>query len=587
MKTFFKKGLITVVAAAMAIASMTTLVGCGPRGEQIDATKTQLHVSNYDGGFGTEWLYAAKDRFTELVKDVPFESGKTGVQIVIEPQKTFKGTSYFSTIRNMPYDLFFAESIYYNDLVAQGGVYDMTEIVQSVISEAEPVTIESKIDVQQREFLTALTDGKYYALPHYEMYNGLMYDIELFEDFGFYLADSSVDPADTQDGFIANNKTLKRSPGPDGQPRTDDDGLPATYDEFFVLLDRMKNQSGVRPFTWSGAVAGSYNARIASQFWADYEGVNNILLNYNLSGEAKDLVTVTDSGEVVFDEKPTQIYVNETGTNAYELARQAGRYYAVDFWRRIMNDNANYTSNSIDEYESQTQAQTTFLYSSYLENRQPNAFLCDGNWWQNEAADTFDSMTQSYGERASRNNRNFGVLPIPKVNSSLIGSGTTFLTGMNSSVFINANATGIERELAEDFLMFSTTDESLVEYTEIVGCTRPFDYDIEGYGMDENDPAYASTDYAQLSTFTQQQYEYHKNGAFFYASCSNNYALNHWNFFNIYEYSLQTRMSDNSQPMTSPYTAYISGSLSNAAGSKNYFDGIYTYFKEYWETEIL
>ena len=81
MKTFFKKGLITVLAAAMAIASMTTLVGCGPRGEQIDATKTQLHVSNYDGGFGTEWLYAAKDRFTELVKDVSFESGKTGVQI--------------------------------------------------------------------------------------------------------------------------------------------------------------------------------------------------------------------------------------------------------------------------------------------------------------------------------------------------------------------------------------------------------------------------------------------------------------------------------------------------------------------------
>lgn len=125
MKTFFKKGLITVLAAAMAIASMTTLVGCGPRGEQIDATKTQLHVSNYDGGFGTEWLYAAKDRFTELVKDVPFESGKTGVQIHINPNRDEVGTNIQAGTDN----IYFGQDIRINDLITQGLVVDISDIV--------------------------------------------------------------------------------------------------------------------------------------------------------------------------------------------------------------------------------------------------------------------------------------------------------------------------------------------------------------------------------------------------------------------------------------------------------------------------
>lgn len=591
-----------IVCLFISICMLFGLTACADPVNVYDESKVQLFIGNYNAGFGYAYLEAIGDRFEEFYKDRDFGNGKVGVEVVIDNNAGMNAAQ----IKASQNAIYFTEGINYYNFIAQDVFADITEVVRQDLAEfGEPgETIESKMHdygTNAVNFYKTEAD-KYYSIPASEGMYCIIYDMDLFRDRSLYFAKggcpSEYERPDTCasepltgsfDGQYryTNGLNGEKSAGADGKYGTVDDGLPATYDEFFVLLDRMKNQAGVRPFTWSGAVAGSYNARIASQFWADYEGVNNLLLNYNLSGEAKDLVTVTAGGEVVFDENPTRIYVNETGTNAYELARQAGRYYAVDFWRRIMNDNANYTSNSIDEYESQTQAQTTFLYSSYLENRQPNAFLCDGNWWQNEAADTFDSMTQSYGDRASRNNRNFGVLPIPKVNSSLIGSGTTFLTGLNSSVFINANATGIERELAEDFLMFSTTDESLVEYTEIVGCTRPFDYDIEGYGMDENDPAYASTDYAQLSTFTQQQYEYHKNGAFFYASCSNNYALNHWNFFNIYEYSMQTRMSDNSQPMTSPYTAYISGSLSNAAGSKNYFDGIYTYFKEYWETEIL
>ena len=54
------------------------MVACGGGGgEQVDDTKTQLYVSNYDGGFGDEWLYSAKAKFEKLYENKSFEDGKT------------------------------------------------------------------------------------------------------------------------------------------------------------------------------------------------------------------------------------------------------------------------------------------------------------------------------------------------------------------------------------------------------------------------------------------------------------------------------------------------------------------------------
>ena len=133
-----KKFLAAILTVCLCTGAFS---GCRRGGVTINETMTQLYIANYDGGVGTDWLNEAAERFSDAYANESFELDKKGVQVVVEPQKTFKGTSYFATIRNMPYDLFFAETIYYNDLVAQGGVYDMTDIVRSVISESDPVTI--------------------------------------------------------------------------------------------------------------------------------------------------------------------------------------------------------------------------------------------------------------------------------------------------------------------------------------------------------------------------------------------------------------------------------------------------------------
>lgn len=96
------------------------------------------------------------------------------------------------------------------------------------------------------------SDGKthYYAIPHYSAYTGIIYDIDLFDENLYYFAKTPTGSA-LEELFVADN-TVARSAGPDGVEGTDDDGLPATYDEFFKLCEYIK-QGAATPLVWTGA----------------------------------------------------------------------------------------------------------------------------------------------------------------------------------------------------------------------------------------------------------------------------------------------------------------------------------------------
>ena len=120
----------------------------------------------------------------------------------------------------------------------------------------------SKLNQQQQDNLAV--DGKYYALPHYETYMGVSYDVSLFESKLLYF---SANPDNGNNGFITS-KTEKRSMGPDGKTGVQngidyslDDGLPSTYEEFFKLCDYMVVRN-VTPFVWPGSAAESYTVSL-------------------------------------------------------------------------------------------------------------------------------------------------------------------------------------------------------------------------------------------------------------------------------------------------------------------------------------
>ena len=82
-----KKCFSVIVMLVMSVVLLLPLAACNREmvnpNDKIDETKTQLRISNYQGGFGRVWLDNAAARFEEKYKNESFEPGKTGVEIHI------------------------------------------------------------------------------------------------------------------------------------------------------------------------------------------------------------------------------------------------------------------------------------------------------------------------------------------------------------------------------------------------------------------------------------------------------------------------------------------------------------------------
>ena len=468
-----------IIALLLAIVSTIAMVGCSPDSgsgsgsggnrpsDVIDPTKTQLYVSNYDGGYGTDWLYAVKDRFEELYAEESFQSGKTGVQIIVHADKDgYAGSGLKDKMPVTSDEVFFSEHIMFNDYVSLGYMLDVSDVVTGTNFDGK--TIESKMSQEQQSSLKI--GGKYYCVPHYASITGINYDIDLFDTKKLFYAKNG---APSEAGYVGTaqytNLKGQRSAGPDGEYGTFDDGLPATYDEFFALCGYMKNAMGITPFCWTGGYRTTYVSWILGALAADYEGKEQMMLNYEFDGTAKNLVTTTATG-IQFDAQDTSI----SNSNGYELYRSAGRYYALSFLERLLDNDYYHSCGFTDA--SQITAQDNFLRSSY--QNKPIAMILEGIWWENEASATFKTMANRYGQKWAMENRRFGLMPLPKATEEQIGEKFTLIDNNYSYAFIRKNISPDKIDLAKLFLKFCYTDQSLQEFTTIVGLPKALTYSM-------------------------------------------------------------------------------------------------------------
>ena len=80
--------IIALVSAMATVAACLPFAACKDDGRQVDKSKAQLHVSNYNGGVGHDWLDAHIARFEEAYKDYEFIPGKKGVQVWVTNHKS-------------------------------------------------------------------------------------------------------------------------------------------------------------------------------------------------------------------------------------------------------------------------------------------------------------------------------------------------------------------------------------------------------------------------------------------------------------------------------------------------------------------
>ena len=528
------------------VSSVVLLTGCiGPASTPVndstnsggnnasaDASKTLLTIGTFDGGFGTQWLSNAAKRFEEKYADQSFEAGKKGVVVRVDGQKdAYSGAQLLN--KTLERDIYFTEQVSYFDFLNRGKMADISDVVKGSLSDfGESKTIEDKMDPAFKSYLTA-KDNKYYAVPFYDGFLGIVYDKDLFDQESFYLG---------MDGNIISDKDQEKSSGPDGVKGTSDDGLPATYTEFNQLLKAIRS-AGMTPFSYAGGDASQYPERAILNFFATNEGKDAMNLNYTLNGTAKIADVAADGSFTTTDTTITE-------DNGYLLQKMPGKYQALQFMKDIMlGDASNFDINAGSV--SHMNAQTNFI-AGYSKKRDQYAMLIDGSWWENEASGAFASVERLYGVK--KIDRHFAWMPIPFADPASVGQKKQTYVSQNSSFgFVSANTAHLD--LAKLFMKFINTDAELSAFTAETSTTRALNYEV------------TASDQANLTSFAKSICELKKTADIVYPYSSLVKQINHPSDFSCDTWYWAATI--NHTDYTNPFLAF----QENKADARSYFLG--------------
>lgn len=533
-----KKMIKCMALALVGITVAANVAACGGGGGnpfidtgsivEKDETKAQLYVGCYEGGVGRAWLDSAIKRFEAQYADEEFEPGKKGVQVYVDYSKSYASTSLMANMVSAPQSVIFTEQMYFNDYVTQGRFLDISDIVtgslSSVTGGKESASIESKLTETQQAAYTA-QDGNYYCLPHYEVFGGLSYDADLFEEYNLYVADTEIADVNSDNYGCVADKYTNRSKGPDGKTGvingvdySVDDGLPATYEEFFKVCDKMVS-NGIQPFLWTGGFPEYINL-LAIALYANEEGAENYSATLTFDSNGKEIPVYNDN--MVIENK---VITNE---NAYLLRRQPGKYNSIQFMRKML-DNPNYissycTSSAVKHLD----AQAFFIG----EEKGRFGFLVEGNYWYNEAEPRFKELVAEKGEGQgwSSDERNFKWMPLPRATKVAADDYKMTTVDRNyTCAFVNSNIANNANKvrLAKMFLQFCYTKESLIEFTEETGTTKGVMYNLTA--EEEN------TMLSKLNTFKKSVWDFRKKADIVYPVSDSEILINNQQAFSIIE----------------------------------------------------
>ncbi len=571
------KKILRVLSVLLSVLTVSAcaFTGCVPPGTEGGGTgdgegggtgggstnKTVMRVWNYDGGVGHAWLDAAIQRFEEANKDRVI-GDKVGVDIIA---KNDKDTSQLGTMSTSGYAIYFTQGIRFNDYQSKvGQLLQIDDVVTTQIAgEAEGSTIESKLSQNTASSLKAY-DGHYYVVPHYQSFDGVVYNKTLFEEKGLYFAESSENYQSTDVnaksyGFVKfdnkDDKTI-RTVGPDGIRGNDDDGLPSSVEEFERLLNYMLD-SDVIPFIWMDGANKSYQLKFTNAVWANLEGYDGMMANFTFRGKSR-IITGWNGNEPIVEEKE----INDN--NAWEIHQQESKYYALKLSETVFVEKGS-GDNKICYYheyageganKTNTYIQETFLKS--YNDTQPVAMMLEGSYWENELR-----SVGNYPATASNLEIRMMPLPVQAKGSVTEGNGKApvYLDSLASYAFINGNVRTKHgekiEELAKEFLKFLYTDVSLAEFTEKSSVVKDVNYDIS--------PA----QYNSLSSFGKTVWDAKKDGKIVVPISSHAKYYKNSSQFTLFSDIMFWKVKVGGFEHQYPYTG-----LTEGVSAKDYFDAM-------------
>ena len=452
--------------AALSLAgllSCSVFTACGP---DPYANMSQLNIKVFNGGFGHEWLKELILNFENKFKDVSFEEGKTGVHIALTPNKEFTDLHLKMEIGTDAEDIYYTSTSDFMPYVDVGVAYDVTNIMtanvydengqvdwdaesngwkkqdnyQSIVDRLSLDTTRERLNLGTEE------NPKYMVLPFEDTVTGFIVDWDLFVEQGW----------NDYDGI---------------------DGMPATIEDLYDLLGRIRRK-GYSGFTFSTKV--QYSKTIQPAVIAQVEGsdtwydlFSDYIGDYDFNGDGK---IAEDGSESI------------TPNTAYKLIDTRGYAAAVEMafklFEKADNGKTFYDPGATAKL-SYGAAQQDFLMSK--ETGTPIAMLIEGEWWENEARATFNSMSVNNEENAY-GQREFRMMPIPSFDETngdpddpsddryTLGTWTG-----GCAVVVNEKTVGddpVKQKLAELWLQYQNSTEGLKCFTKHTSVTLPLEYEL-------------------------------------------------------------------------------------------------------------
>lgn len=465
-----------IISAIMALGMMAGCCACNNR----QSGKTIVKIVNYEGGYGVDWLYEAKERF---------QAENPNIVLDINTTKTPNA----STMNSSASDLYFGGQGDNPRMFAQKGwLASIDDIVNEKYDtrDGKKISIADKIDESFQTILKG-ADGKFYGLPYPEYYGGLSYDADFFDKENLYIADPVENGTNTNAdlspweafGITTNfisHKAAKKSCGADGKYGTFDDGMPTSLTEFLVLCDKIKNDVGATPLTMSGA-SYSYIALLINGLEASLSGYEEMRASYDFKGSVTYVSGYTD--EAIFDgidyiKKPETAKAEiDCKTNGYLTTQTVARYY-TDALIEIADKEGWYSKDFKKGTASNLDAQGNFMASG-LNGIEKTAMLIEGSYWFTEALEN-NKMEDYKKLSGGKTERNVKWMPLPvTIDKPILKEEDAKERVLMSSAircfaFINARTEKKPAVLkaCKEFLKFLYTDEELAKYTANSGIIK-------------------------------------------------------------------------------------------------------------------
>ena len=470
------KRTVALLLGAMSVASMAACnVGGGNAGGGAagDSKVTTIQFMDYGGGVGNQWLYDAAARFEAANSTKSYEEGKTGVKVSITPSK------------DIPYDTMSTTGFHIFTTEQKADIFSMANKNELMCMD-DIVSQIAAIDENEQERLKG-ADVNYYALPHYEWFPGISYDIDFFEAKNLYFAapeETAVAEKVTDFGtgkFIAA-KAAKKSCGPDGKSGTYDDGLPSSLEEFFILCAVIARDGGRSPMVMSGKSV-DYGFYFPHALWANlagYEQMNSVYSHDTKGQEIVEVITGWTNEELFYTGsnlyKPTTEWVAINADNGYLAYDQAARYYSLAALH-VMYDKGWFNPVSKGSTVTAFEAQSHFITDN------AGAMLWDSSYWFNETIKQ-GNIEHQQNMNPDAPERKISYMPMP---SQVFGSvkeneghENVLLDCGSSQLFVNKRVEanpGLTQAI-KDLLLFLYSDAELAAYTEETGSMRAMDYEF-------------------------------------------------------------------------------------------------------------